>query len=663
MIVEKLRFMPLSTLVTTDSSMYQPPSFPPPDDWVVSVDMNGDALSRYGDDFWDFRAFERSATFNFKRDMISDENVLLIKKAIHLVIYHHRLFPGKIRSCVSSFSCLIKIAKVCDKKKIPISDLKRYPAIHQEVANSLQCSSYKVYINFLHRLRLHADILGFEVFSESGLAFLVSQQSSHDKIQTPYIPPRIWTYQIKRLSECLDDYLQHQEALETAFTWLSEAYKYNSFVKDSRYHSPFSYVDIHKERITYAGGLERFLTEYGLKGLFEKWLGISPTKSRITRFSAYLNMVREASIFYIMNFSLQRISEATSLRSDCFHLERDHKLGNIAMVVGETTKTDPDDDARWVVPTTVQKAVNVASSIAALRKRNFPEENSVFTCDGSPLPLAQAPTEPWGYLKGEFCNSKNEPISQVRLGPFIERFPCFFDTDEMKVTEEDWKIAVSMTPNIGNRKGFGVGIPWPLSAHQLRRTTNVNMFASNMVSDNSLQWIMKHTSHKMTLYYGRNYTNLRLNSDVETSVIVESYKAIYRQLTNVVQDSIENVRPHSKEIIPVKLINLVEKKEEAKLMELIEKGVFGCRRTMAGFCMKAGPCEYGGIESITQCAGVDGGGICADAIFKRENEPSLRRLKATYEKNIESLDLMSPRFNSLKKEIYAIEVYLNVVNN
>jgi hypothetical protein len=78
--------------------------------------------------------------------------------------------------------------------------------------------------------------------------------------------------------------------------------------------------------------------------------------------------------------------------------------------------------------------------------------------------------------------------------------------------------------------------------------------------------------------------------------------------------------------------------------------------------MKAGVCEYGGIESMAQCAGADGGGICTDAIFKRENGPALRRLKAAHEKKIESLTSESPRFNALKKEIYAIEVYLSVVN-
>ena len=354
------------------------------------------------------------------------------------------------------------------------------------------------------------------------------------------------------MNECLDDFFEHEQALGSAFSWLSEAYTYNaSCVKDVKYHSPFYEPHVYKKRVLFAGGFEGFSVEYGLSGLFEKWLGVPPLIYRSTRFTAYLNMVKEAALFYIMSFSLQR----------------------------------------WVVPSAVKKAVDAASTIAKWRLKYFPGGESAPEWDSSSVPLALAGTEPWLPVKGNNRNSKNELIGQLRLGPFIDRYPLFFDPEEMAVTEEDWKIAVSMTPNIGNREGFGIGLQWPLAAHQLRRTTNVNMFASNMVSDQSLQWLMKHVSQKMTLYYGRNFTNLRLNSDAETSVIVESYKAIYRQIASVVEDSFENVRPHSKQMIPIKVVNLVEAGEEKQLTKLIAKGDIGCRRTLAGFCMKAGVCE------------------------------------------------------------------------
>ena len=661
---ENLRFMSPSTLVTNESELYRPPSFPPPDDWVISVDEEGRDLSRFGDDFWDYRAFERSATFNFIKGKISYANAQFVKQAIFLVLYHPRLFPGRIRSCAYCFQCMEKIAKVCDEQGILITDLPQFPRVHQHIAEALQGASYKIYINFLHKLRLHGGAFNFEIADERTLTYLVSQQKSWDKIQTPYIPPRIWSYQVNRLNECLDDFLEHQAAIEEAFTWISKAYEHNlaAVPKFDRYQSPFTQQRSYKNRrILFNGRFDDFLVEYRLLEIFEKWMGREKKRS-VAQLASYLNMVRDASLLYILNFSLQRISEAMSLRSDCFFIEHDERLGEIALIVGETTKTDPDDDARWVVPKTVKKAVDVATSIARLRMRHYTEGTSTLESEKTSFPLSLASTEPWAASKINYRNAKGEAVTQLRFGPFMALYPCVFDPQAITVTESDWKIAVSMTPNLSRKTGFGIGLPWPFSAHQLRRTTNVNMFASNMVSDNSLQWVMKHLSRNMTLYYGRNHTNLRLNSDAKTAVILESYRLIYRQLVDVVTDSVEYVSPHQREIIPSKVIDLVETHEERQLSKLIKQGAVGCRRTLLGYCMKAGSCEYGGIESVSRCAGGDGRGVCADAIFERKNEAKLRRLKSAHEKQLESLFPTSPRYSALRQEIYAIEVYLDAIN-
>jgi hypothetical protein len=188
------------------------------------------------------------------------------------------------------------------------------------------------------------------------------------------------------------------------------------------------------------------------------------------------------------------------------------------------------------------------------------------------------------------------------------------------------------------------------------------MFASNLVSENSLQWQMKHLQRNMTLHYGRNYTNLRLNAETEAAVVVESYRSIYRQLCDVVNDSIEYVRPHKREMIPNEVIKLVDAGEEKKLTALIKKGAAGCRQTLLGFCMKNGACEYGGIESIAKCAGADGKGICADAIFARKNKAQLIKLKEKHREAVKDRDKHSPKYSAALQEIQAIEIYLNAIN-
>jgi len=654
----KLNFMFPSELIPPEPSLYKLSTIPPPDDWVISVDEHGNDLSCYGDDYWDYSAFGYRG-FNFSIQKLSKANLKFVKQAMLLVLYHPNLFPGTLKSCQVRFNCLTKIAKTCDYQGILMTDLPKFPRVQPLVAKSLQCSQYKEYISFLHKLRIFSDVVRFEIADKKTLALLASYQLDREVVQHPYIPPRIWSYQVNRLNEVLDDFLEHQKSIKMAFTWISDARNHNQGVQiSSIYNSPFSEPHLHQDkRIVYKKGFDHFLNRYGLRNLIEKWL--EPKKSRINLISTYLNFVRDAALIYIANFSMQRISEVLSLRTDCFDIERDERLGDVALISGKTTKTDPDDDARWVVPITVKKAVDIAAAIAKLRFPYLPKKLTSSNLTDASMMLA---TPAWESWSGYGNKGKGAALQGFDYSAFVRRKPCLFDQNTITVTEDDWKIALSLTPNLGNRAGFGVGQPWIFTTHQLRRTINVNMLTSNMVSDNSLQWLMKHLHRNMTLYYGRNYTNLRLNSEVETALIIESYRAVYQQLVAVVKNSVEYVRPHNKELIPSEVINLVDARDEKQLLKLIKQGAVDCRPTLLGFCMKPGPCEYGGIESVAKCAGGLSGGICADAIFVRNSEAKLRNLISTHEMEMESLDSSEPRYNALKQEVYAIGVYLDVID-
>jgi len=654
---EALRFMPQSTLVSSASESYRPPCFPPPDDWVITVGTEGQPQSRYGDPYWDYSAFGYHG-FNFGKHNLSTGNLRLVKQALVLIIYS-RLFPGNIKSCERNYTSLIKIAKVCDHENILISQVSQFPAIHPKIVNALQNASYTHVIRFLHRLILFKNQLGFVIADERTLAYLANAGSKHEPIQHPYIPPRIWSYQINRLKECIDDFRAHEDILKTTISEIGAAYEYNKGLPTpgtiSRV-SPFREIKGYKSQIVFSDSFEDMLQDRGLLDLFNKWLG---SVRHIGSLTKYLTLVRNVALFYVLNFSLQRRGEVSSLRCDCFQSENDPKLGKIGLINGETTKTDTDSDARWVVPLEVEDAINSAATIARWRMEFHPKNTPEDVVEN---PYLLTPVwEPWN--KGtkrsqESVRSKNI----LDYGVFLNEFPVFFDQNKIKVTEKDWTIAISITPMLDRHNSFGIGKPWRFSLHQLRRTTCINMFSSGLVSESSIQWSMKHLNRYMTLYYGRNYSNMRLNSDTETAVIFERYRAIYRQLCDVVKDTVDFVRPHKKEMIPSNIIRLVDTKEEKKLISLIKKGATGCRRTLLGFCMKNSACEYGGIESVAKCAGADGKGICADAIFDRRNKAKLIKLKDKHKRSLEDVDKHSSRASAAMQEIYAIEVYLNVIN-
>lgn len=666
-----LNFQAPNKLVTQDSPNWRPPSFPPPDDFVVTVDSAGEPLERYGDDLWDFRPLVGYHAvgynlYNFASRSLSKQNKKLVKQAFFFALYHPRLFPGSIGGCSVPFLLLMKIAEVCDKHDILISQLSRFAKIHEEIAEYvLTASTASGQISWLHKFLAHSDELGFVIADERSVAFLASRTKNHTAYQYPYIPPRIWSYQVNRLNEVLDTFLDFQDQIHRLFDWVDMAYDHNqSSGLSKQFLSPFSASksSLNGRRVVYKGTFDDCLKGYGLYDVFNDLIKRTEDPRRgygslyiLGDLVTYLNKVRDCALAFILTFSLQRRAEVSSLRADCFTIEKDEKLGAIGLIFGETTKTEEDSDARWVVPTHVKKAVDVASSIAKLRIRHY--SDIADDLKNNPY-LSMAGLEPWST--GNKAVSGHKQI--LRLDRLYDDL-AVFDQDALVATEEDWRVACAITPDLLGRPELGVGKVWKITPHQLRRTLAVNLFSSEQVSLPSVQWAMKHVSRDMTLYYGRNYTNLRLNSGAERTVILEQYKSIYRQLCSTVEGVDRHVNPHGREMVPGKVVNLIEAREEAKLIKMVEKGEAGCRTTRLGSCMKPGACKYGGIESIAHCAGYGGKGICADAKFDQKHEVDLRATKVDHENELASLSDTSPRSNHLKAEIYAIEVYLNAIKS
>lgn len=658
-----------SELVSNDSSVFRPPSFPPPEDWPVSIDKDGNPLSLYGDGYWNMRVFGFYG-FNFEKKQFSPENESLFKQFMLLVIYHPQVFPGKISTCKAHFTTLSQLIGFCEGHKILISQLVNFPHLFVDAAKHLQTKRILDRISQLHKLNLYAQDFGLAIGGEKFLKVMSRLAITSEAIQHPYIPPRIWNYQLKRMNEVLDDFESHSEQIEKAYNWLFDAYNYNYNIKP-KYASPFNRESLNSKRILYPKNCEGFLEDYGLLELIEKWMTrITKQQSNFTpsSISAYLSFVRDVAIIFILNFSMQRKSETTSLRSDCFKIENDPRLGKICTISGETTKTDPDSDARWVVPEKVKKAVDIAAKIAKLRLKSVPPEFNV-PPDLLENPYLKSPNfEPWSPSRG-FRLSEKEVIEKLeyfkRSIDYLDlsrRRSKIFDESEMLITEEDARIALALTPNLDQKPWFKVGQPWRLTSHQVRRTLAVNMFASPEISTSSIQHQMKHFSRNMTLYYGRNYANISLDPKVQRTLIAESYASMYRKLIEVADNDVDYVRPHNTNQQLNSVINIINSNEEEKLHQLIKKGRVNCRKTLLGFCMANGSCKYGGIESITKCAGSDGRSICADAIFSKKNKNALVKLKSKYESELAELTRENVRYEALKLEIYAIEVYLHVID-
>lgn len=668
--ISELNIKILTDLVTSASPNFRLLSWPPARDWPVVFDKDGVVISRWGDPIWDLSLWAGSRTIldfgdgkKGKATRLDSENADLLRLVATWLIWGPRAH-GAVSSVKVSFSYVRQIVDLCSRNGISADKLMRFPKVLDQVPSVLPKAKYEQVISLLHRIYDSRDGLGFTIVSQEGLRRLASVAPKHEFVQTPYIPPRIWLYQVKRLHECMKEFLANKDKVDGCFRYCLDAYvmAYGSLEaslasgKSKKSPGPFN-----ADCRNYVGTFPEVAERFGIADLLKKWL--ARDSLRPGDLSAYFSLVTFAGLAYIGNFTLQRKEEISSLRTDCLYWEEDERLGPVPIICGETTKTDRDSDARWVASPSVEVAVQAVSAIAHLR----------MICDRanpliSPTPADQAtpyldstPTEPWGSASGQV----GAYHIRVKLMDFrhamMRHYTDLFDHEVMRIRSEDLEVARRLTPNLPEDE-FGVGKVWPLAWHQYRRTGAVNMFASGLISDSSMQQQMKHSSRLMPLYYGRNHSRLHLNKEVAAAVVMAMYEAQVKVLKTVVGED-RFISPHSPERRDQLTVQILSAKETKELISMTKKGAVAFREHRLGGCMKAGVCEYGGIESVARCAGGDVGKPCIDVLYDRRKEPQVRADMRRVIEEISMLGPEHPRHKALVVERQAMENYLNVVAN
>ncbi|GAF67954.1 unnamed protein product, partial [marine sediment metagenome] len=239
--------------------------------------------------------------------------------------------------------------------------------------------------------------------------------------------------------------------------------------------------------------------------------------------------------------------------------------------------------------------------------------------------------------------------------------PRLFDPEQMKITEDDLVIARMFTPNLDKGGKFKVGEIWPLAYHQLRRTGGINMFASGVLSDSSIQVIMKHLTILQTRYYGQNYSRMRFSEDFESQVVAARYEVMARQIETLVSE--RYLSPLGEERKHEIIVRLIGNRDFKALVKAGRNGEVSFRETRLGGCTKDGHCDYGGIESVVRCTGGDGDKPCRDAVYDRTKQLSVERQLASVEQRIPKTQRGSPREQALQAEANGLRSYLNVIRN
>ncbi|MNZ44558.1 Phage integrase family protein [compost metagenome] len=558
------------------------------------------------------------------------------------------------------------IFSFCTEKGILATDLIRYPKLIDELAEEVAPSSAALLVIELHRLWDAREYIGLYIMDINAIQRLRNKLPEHQLEQTPYIPPRIWSYQIQRLKSCLDEFIFHKSQVEACFDFCIEAYVRNFGSLENFSHrttgsrNPFNTTRYKRSgkrnKCIFHDAFSYTAERFGIGDLLQKWIACPSKDYNINVLSTYLSLISYAGLIYIANFTLQRISEAMSLKSDCLLFEFDENLGRIPIIVGETTKTVEDSDARWPTSPSVAVAVEAMSTISKMRmKCAYLLPSLEFTESEIQNPfLFTRCLEPW------HAKARRKPDTQVIHSSYdaiIRRFPRLFEDHELLITEEDLRIAKLFTPNLGEK--YAIGKIWPLAYHQLRRTVAVNMFASNMLSNSSVQFLMKHASRAMPIYYARGYSRLLLNKEVESTLISTMYETLSHHIKLALSDRF--VSPLGSDRKDSILVNIVSDKDLKNLLILAKNGQISVRETRLGACTHRGICTYGGIESISRCAGGDGLSPCADALYDRQKESEIIKELTVITDQIKQYPPDSPRYKALEAERNGLENFLDAI--
>lgn len=676
--------------VTQASRSYRPPSWPPPRDWVCIEDADGNAVAHWGDPIWPLYPWAgKPLSLNFgdgpslrNTKPIDRDNADLLRLLVTWRVWGPR--GARTADSVKNnfFTHLRAIVSLCSSEGILSSDLMRFPAVMAKVPLVIASSKFDTLVSELQRVLDSRHELGFFLLDQNGLRQLVAANPGHVHRQTEYIPPRIWTYQVGRLRECLDDYVVHRQKVEDCFHFCLDAYAKNygtltSALTAKRNSSKTPFQDSRnlnglRTGCQYYGHFLHTAARFGILELLGRWVGEpvagNPRKG-ISLLNAYLSLVERAALAYVLNFSLMRYEEGRSLRSDCLYTEVDEKLGKIPILCGETTKTDPNSDARWPTSPSIKIAIEAATSIAGLRMLCAQENPFVApsTEDITNPYLFHGAYEPW-QASGSGPKSYSVRSCRNSYMSFYSELPKLFDVRALEITEEDLKIARAVNPDL-NPDVFQVGKQWPLAWHQLRRTGAVNMFSSGIISDSTMQFQMKHLTRAMPLYYGRGHSSLSLNEEARTLLVNAQYEVMGREIAVVVSDRF--VSPygddHKKKMIVDSAglqeeVNMLSEEDVKRFEAAARRGTISFRTTVLGGCMSNGQCDGDCIESIADCAGGDGGAPCEHALFDRQRAANNSIVLKNIKLKITSTPPGTPRFRALEKEKRGLENYFATIN-
>ncbi len=585
---------------------------PPPDGFVISRNSEGEVVSRYGDDVFNFSPYatrEKMQKRIYFNNWISDSNIKskTLSQEFKWILFIKIYFYAGGRAGHLSISTLVDYADVL--KCLCIYCYKHNNTILQVLSNEnllfgfLNQKNNKIrYLKTISSLlscltSLEQGILGVE-FNGSNLVklrdLLNKKRKDEPYNQTPVIPPRIYTQLIKSYHEVVDEF---KEVKAPIFNLLQKALADECYARgySSQKNKGLSARDQKPTFIEAAQNhkLSDFFNQHQITCL--------------KNLSKYLYTIQSACKSLIHVYSGMRDNEVLSLKYKCLVCEKT-KTGHILRLLGDTTKlVGIRKSDKWLTSKEVDTPIKILQYIAKLIA-NYKE----FDVEQCPLFVALAYL-PFGGHGGFQENDKDiiqcsKGLSNIKLLAPININQEDFDELEKIAPWHDWK----------SDDKFQIGKPWPITSHQYRRSLIVYAATSGLVSLPSLKRQLKHITMEMTLYYAKGSSRATdlFEDKGHLAHEFQDYQSTADALIYIEQVIFSDEKlfgPHGTWIernkkIEGNIINIPELREQT--IEKVKKGEMAYKETPLGGCTTIEPCNEKPFIAITAC--ID----CSKAVLK-----------------------------------------------
>lgn len=621
-------------------------SYPDPM-FIVSQSVDGRHITYFHQDTWKLHflseTLKTNDTLHFAssggRGSSREELSVVQSKCVILVLLKHALKSAGVPLGIASLNryniLLARIREYCYKSKLTVHQALSDPNHIEEIFNKWIIESKSKTID-LEALLVKLSYVPFRYLGfKPALRGVVSKSSRGQKAksyaQTAVIPPSIYFQLLNNYKAVLDKFSSNFDAIRNFVLRAS---------RDKRFAR-------NKKR---AGIFMECASDMGLAEYFKSY-NVGSLKS----LSKHIGMVQYCCIMLIYVFSGMRNSEAYSLGGKSLKRVIDGESGVVKrrFLLGVTTKLKArPTPAKWVTSVDVETPFSVACKIAELIYNvhgvDFNSQPIFIAISYLPFSPGLAAPDSLGSKRPIWGNFEPEYYEPMLNTPLI--------------SEADICVLESITPTRMWRgeKEYSIGKKWPLSIHQIRRSTAVYAIRSGLVSLPALKMMLQHITIEMSIYYARGSSfapDLLKEAGNDKDAFVNIYQSAELQVrawqyTNEFIFSDEVLRgPHgvwlrgkAKALCePIKYAEALE-----QTLARMKKGELFYQPTVVGGCISTEVCHKRISVNFLGCDG------CKSAAIKPSK---VLKLIEVQEALVSTCEPNSPEFNAENQTLFELKEF------